>query len=59
MKPTECHGCKYNHLIRQDQFGKYLGCYKEPYKGKWVVEIDKCPNQLQNKKEKKNDNSIT
>lgn len=46
MDSDKCCKCEYCHIIRQDQFGIYLGCYKEPYKGKWVAEIDKCTKEL-------------
>ena len=38
-----CHPCKYARAVfAQDQF-MLLGCYHEPYRGKWVAEIKECP----------------
>lgn len=56
MDSDKCNKCEFCHIIRQDQFGIYLGCYKD-YNGKWVAEIDKCPEcEL---KEKTNDMRFT
>lgn len=48
-----CRPCKYARVVfAQDQF-MFLGCYHEPYRGKWVAEIKDCPKKLN--KEKKDE----
>lgn len=37
-----CIKCKYGQVVTSCDFA-FLGCYHKPYKGKWIVELDKCP----------------
>lgn len=46
MDIQDCKKCECCNVILKDQFGTYLGCFKEPYKGKWVAEIEKCPKMV-------------
>lgn len=47
MKSEQCRKCEYSHIVgtMTAPCFKFLGCYREPYKGKWVNEIDKCPKE--------------
>lgn len=46
---NKCGRCKFAHpVVTNPGTGKsitFFGCYHEPYKGKWIAEIDidKCP----------------
>ena len=37
-----CRDC--NWVKAQDDWG-FHGCFHKPYKGKWIVEIEKCPKE--------------
>ncbi len=37
-----CKGCEYGRGVTAAGWS-FLGCYHEPYKGKWVTEIKDCP----------------
>lgn len=40
-----CKNCKYcRDVYTSPPQVKFQGCYCEPYKGKWVTEIEICPN---------------
>lgn len=38
-----CLGCDHCRGISAQDGFSFLGCYHEPYRGKWVVEIKDCP----------------
>ena len=42
-----CNPCKYAKVViaAPSQF-MFLGCYHEPYCGKWVKEIKECPKEF-------------
>lgn len=42
-----CKGCKYARTINSTEGWQFVGCICEPYKGKWVVEIENCPMEEQ------------
>lgn len=45
-KDNRCKNCKYcRDVYTQSPQKKIRGCYHEPYRGKWVTEIDVCPYQ--------------
>lgn len=46
LSDAEHEPCQYCCVIRQDKFGIYLGCNHEPYKGKWIAELDVCPKDI-------------
>ena len=42
--PTgRCNPCKCARAVFATERFIFLGCYHEPYKGKWVREIKDCP----------------
>ena len=43
-----CNPCKYSKCVNASVNYKFLGCYHEPYKGKYVGEIKSCPKEKQN-----------
>lgn len=49
MEVEKCKTCEKCQVIRKDRFGIYLGCYENPYKGKWVAEIEECPKNKSQK----------
>ena len=42
-KEKRCVGCEYCKKIYAQYDWSFLGCRCEPYRGKWIVEIEKCP----------------
>ena len=38
-----CKECEYSKSINAQEDWWFIGCYCKPYRGKWVVEIEKCP----------------
>ena len=45
-KDNRCKNCKYcRDVYTSPPQVKIRGCYCEPYKGKWVSEIEECPMQ--------------
>ena len=38
-----CDGCCYCRTVYANGCWSFLGCYHEPYHGKWVGEIRDCP----------------
>jgi hypothetical protein len=49
---NRCIGCKHRMplaAVPGDNNGSFLfyGCTHEPYKGKWVIEIGKCPLEVE------------
>ncbi|SDO85583.1 hypothetical protein SAMN05216366_102101 [Selenomonas ruminantium] len=38
-----CSRCRFKEVIDCGGGFVIVGCTHEPYKGKWVAEIDKCP----------------
>lgn len=38
-----CKECKYSKSINAQEDWWFIGCTHKPYRGKWVVEIEKCP----------------
>lgn len=41
----QCEKCEYHkHIYAQYGF-RFIGCYHEPYHGKWVAEIKECPKE--------------
>lgn len=43
MKNEECKGCKHARSLNATGGFRFLGCVFPPYKGKWIIEIEKCP----------------
>ena len=40
-----CHPCEYAKSVMANGQWMFLGCFHEPYHGKWVKEIKDCPKQ--------------
>lgn len=40
-----CEGCRYARTIYATGNWKFIGCVHEPYKGKWVAQIEYCPKK--------------
>lgn len=40
-----CEHCEYIHPVSANGGFTFLGCYCEPYHGKWVAEIEDCPKE--------------
>lgn len=38
-----CKPCDYGKVVVANGGFAFLGCFCEPYKGKWVAEIKDCP----------------
>lgn len=38
-----CSPCKFARVVVATNQFMFLGCYHDPYKGKWVKEIKNCP----------------
>lgn len=45
IRPGRCLVCPYVEVIRAQENFMFLGCRHEPYRGKWVAEIDECPKE--------------
>ena len=47
MDSYKCDKCKHSIIIllNGNIHTKIVGCLHEPYNGKWVVEIEECPNK--------------
>jgi len=43
MKVNVCGKCEHVKLVYEPMSYNFLGCHCEPYKGKWIAEIEKCP----------------
>lgn len=50
LKDGRCKNCQYGKVVSSGNWS-FLGCYAEPYKGKWVVEIKDCPIGINVEKE--------
>ena len=49
-RKQRCRKCEYSkHVNAQNDWG-FPGCYKSPYKGKWIIEIEDCPKEVENEK---------
>lgn len=42
IKDGRCANCEYARVVSGGGWS-FLGCYRKPYKGKWVAEIKDCP----------------
>lgn len=40
-----CKGCQYARAVVATGQWMFLGCYHEPYRGKWTCEIKYCPKE--------------
>ena len=38
-----CDGCEHRRTINAQGDWWFHACYHKPYRGKWIVEIEKCP----------------
>ena len=38
-----CKGCEHRRTINAQGDWWFHACYHKPYRGKWIVEIEKCP----------------
>lgn len=43
LPKDRCRTCEYATAVCATEQFMFLGCYHEPYKGKWVREIKDCP----------------
>ena len=44
-KNMRCKGCKYERKINAQNDWWFKACYCEPYNGKHIAEIEKCPKE--------------
>ena len=52
MKTSECEKCEHSKRICAQGEWWFRACYCEPYRGKWIQEIESCPKeQLKEKKD--------
>lgn len=42
-KDGRCKGCEYCKSVVASPDWQFFGCYHQPFKGQWVVEIKDCP----------------
>ena len=40
---NRCKDCEYEKVIQAQDGYKFIGCFKKPYQGKPVSEIENCP----------------
>lgn len=45
-----CDKCKYCRDVCIPPGVRIRGCFCKPYEGKWVTEIEKCPNKAESEK---------
>ena len=43
IRAGRCDGCKHCKVIYANGGWSFLGCYHQPYHGKWVAKIKDCP----------------
>ena len=43
MQNLNCEFCKSCKGVTAYDGFKFRGCFHEPYKGKWIVEVKECP----------------
>lgn len=48
QRHKRCEGCKYANIVHATGGFKFLGCSHKPYKGKWIIEIESCPLEVDN-----------
>lgn len=47
---NRCEGCEFaKRISAQMSNWSFIGCTHEPYKGKWIVEIEDCPKEAKGK----------
>ena len=44
---TRCKKCKHSKVINAQDDWFFRGCYCKPYRGKWVSEIENCPEKIE------------
>lgn len=44
-KERNCLCCRSCRTVYANGQFNFLGCYHEPYHGKWIVEIKECPKE--------------
>lgn len=56
---NRCEGCEFATKIsaKMDNWS-FIGCMHEPYKGKWIVEIEDCPKEVEVKEKDDRDKNI-
>lgn len=42
-RQNRCETCRHARSFSAAGWGRFLGCTQQPYKGKWVIEIEFCP----------------
>ncbi|WP_027406185.1 hypothetical protein [Anaerovibrio sp. RM50] len=52
MDTGYCMNCEHRRTVYAGNNFKFLGCTFPPYKGKWVAEIDICPEEIAKEKNK-------
>lgn len=45
----DCEKCKMSKIVYANGQWNFIGCYHEPYRGKWVCEIKECPKEAKPK----------
>lgn len=45
LEQGRCRNCIDAHIVPSTGGFMFLGCYHEPYNGKWVAEIKDCPKE--------------
>ena len=51
LPKERCEGCEFCKRVHANGNWSFFGCYHQPYRGKWVAQIENCP-----KLSKENDN---
>lgn len=48
FEPVKCRveGCRCGRMVPASGGWSFIGCFRKPYRGKWVREIEKCPAQI-------------
>lgn len=49
---ARCKGCEYCRFIKAQDEWSFHGCFCEPYKGKWIAQIENCPKGETNYEQK-------
>lgn len=47
-----CDGCRNCRTVHANGGWSFCGCYHEPFRGKWVAEIQNCPKGKEEESER-------
>lgn len=48
QRDKRCKNCEDARVVYATGGFKFLGCSHKPYKGKWIIEIESCPLEVEN-----------